>query len=139
MGRPEDRFAEDALRIFRALRFAAETGFDIENSTESSIYDLYGTLNLLPMERLNAEFTGIILGDFGEETVNRYKMIFEEVFGIRLPSKIRFSYLPKDKALRLASLLPKNDDTIASASSDDFKRLKFDNKTISYSDRKSVV
>ena len=55
VGRPEDRFAEDALRIFRALRFAAETGFDIENSTESSIYDLYGTLNLLPMERLNAE------------------------------------------------------------------------------------
>ena len=130
VGRPEDRFAEDALRIFRALRFAAETGFDIESSTESSIYDLYGTLNLLPMERLNAEFTGIILGDFGEETVNRYKMIFEEVFGIRLPSKIRFSYLPKDKALRLASLLPKNDDTIASASPDDFKRLKFDNKTV---------
>ncbi len=36
VGNPEDRFNEDALRIMRAVRFAAELDFDIEEKTEKA-------------------------------------------------------------------------------------------------------
>ena len=37
VGVPEERFAEDALRMLRAVRFAAKTGFKIENNTFAAI------------------------------------------------------------------------------------------------------
>lgn len=37
VGEPERRFEEDALRMFRALRFAARLGFDIEEKTMAAI------------------------------------------------------------------------------------------------------
>ena len=142
VGNPEQRFSEDALRIFRALRFAAESGFSIENATESSIYDLYLRTKVVAYERLNAEFAKIILGNFGEKVIKRYKKIFEEVFDIKLPKKIEFDYLPKDKALRLATLLTDEYGTGVAAYASgggltskilaftDLKRMRFDNKTV---------
>ena len=37
VGRPEERFQEDALRILRALRFAAVLGFSIEAETAAAL------------------------------------------------------------------------------------------------------
>ena len=37
VGNPEERFSEDALRILRAVRFAAQLGFQIEEKTFSAI------------------------------------------------------------------------------------------------------
>ena len=37
VGRPEDRFSEDALRMLRAVRFAVVLGFDIEQKTAKAI------------------------------------------------------------------------------------------------------
>ena len=37
VGKPEDRFHEDALRILRAVRFGAELGFAIEKETMDAI------------------------------------------------------------------------------------------------------
>ena len=34
VGKPKERFSEDALRILRAVRFAAQLGFEIEKDTE---------------------------------------------------------------------------------------------------------
>lgn len=34
VGDAEERFSEDALRILRGVRFAAQLGFDIENGTK---------------------------------------------------------------------------------------------------------
>ena len=36
VGCAHDRFSEDALRMFRAVRFAAQLGFDIEAQTKDS-------------------------------------------------------------------------------------------------------
>ncbi len=33
VGKPEDRFSEDALRMMRAIRIATEMGFIIEENT----------------------------------------------------------------------------------------------------------
>ena len=38
VGEPDRRFEEDALRMFRALRFSARLGFNVEENTLSAIY-----------------------------------------------------------------------------------------------------
>lgn len=37
VGNPEARFREDALRMFRGVRFAAQLGFDLEGETAQAI------------------------------------------------------------------------------------------------------
>lgn len=37
VGKPEDRFAEDRLRVMRAIRFAVKLGFEIEAETHAAI------------------------------------------------------------------------------------------------------
>lgn len=44
MGEPTERFSEDALRMLRAVRFAAQLGFAIEERTEQAIRDMCGNL-----------------------------------------------------------------------------------------------
>ena len=39
VGNPNERFAEDALRMMRAVRFAAQLGFIIESKTTAAILD----------------------------------------------------------------------------------------------------
>lgn len=45
VGEPEKRFGEDALRILRALRFAAVLDFEIEPRTEAALVKLASTLS----------------------------------------------------------------------------------------------
>ena len=44
VGEPEKRFSEDALRIMRAVRFAAQLGYTIEEETEAAMRRLSDTL-----------------------------------------------------------------------------------------------
>lgn len=61
VGDPQERFAEDGLRIIRAVRFASELGFEIEAKTEKAILDKRETLGHIAKERIGDEFTKIIL------------------------------------------------------------------------------
>jgi len=54
-GRPDDRFAEDALRMLRAVRFAATLGFTIEPGTLSAIRRQVALAAELSGERVQAE------------------------------------------------------------------------------------
>lgn len=61
VGDARERFAEDALRIMRAVRFAAELDFELDKSTEAAIRDLGDTLKDIAAERIGDEFTKLIM------------------------------------------------------------------------------
>ncbi len=56
VGEPTERFGEDALRMMRAVRFAATLGFDIESATLHAITEHAGSLAAISAERIRDEF-----------------------------------------------------------------------------------
>lgn len=63
VGNPFERFNEDALRMMRAIRFAAQLGFKIENNTSNAILHLSNNINNVSTERIREEFNKILLSD----------------------------------------------------------------------------
>ena len=53
VGTPTDRFAEDALRILRALRFSAKLGFTLDSTTAEAALAARDTLHTVSAERLS--------------------------------------------------------------------------------------
>ena len=64
VGRPRERFAEDALRILRALRFSAVRGLSIEADTAAALHADRELLTQVAPERIEMEFRRLICGDF---------------------------------------------------------------------------
>ncbi len=63
VGKPEDRFAEDALRLLRAVRFATVLDFKIEEKTLEAIKENSEWLRAISKERIRDEFVKIIESD----------------------------------------------------------------------------
>src|SRR5947209_3087179 len=55
IGDPERRFAEDKLRLLRAVRFAARFGYEIESATMRAIRELAGEVKQVSHERIRDE------------------------------------------------------------------------------------
>lgn len=72
VGDPRVRFSEDALRILRAVRFAATLGFDIDAPTANAILELRDTTLLVSRERIYAELKKLISGDFAQRVIPEY-------------------------------------------------------------------
>ena len=60
IGKPRERFEEDRLRMLRAVRFAANLDFTIEDETFAAIGDLAPTITLVSWERIGDEMTRIL-------------------------------------------------------------------------------
>lgn len=63
VGDPGERFLEDALRIMRAVRFAAQLGFDIEDKTRQGIKELAPLLRNISAERISSELIKIVTSE----------------------------------------------------------------------------
>ena len=61
VGKAEERFMEDGLRLIRAVRLAAELGFMINTETEKALSDSREMLSKIAKERIRDEFNKIIL------------------------------------------------------------------------------
>jgi len=61
VGGPNTRFSEDALRMFRALRFSAQLGFSIESETLKAVYANTGLVNKISSERIRNELDKILM------------------------------------------------------------------------------
>ena len=133
VGRPEDRFTEDALRLLRALRFSAQLGFEIEESTYAAIKTIAPNLAKVSKERVQAELTKLLLSAHPErilllkETGLSVQIVpgFDAVFAPALFSEL--SRLPAEKSLRWAGFLLCQSTKQAEAV---LKGLKMDNETI---------
>ena len=63
VGSPAQRFHEDKLRILRAVRFACQLGFRIEEDTWSQVRELSSLLIQVSWERIRDEVVKILTGE----------------------------------------------------------------------------
>jgi putative nucleotidyltransferase with HDIG domain len=78
VGEPDKRFQEDALRLIRAIRFAVQLDFEIEEKTEKSIFKNHKLLELVAKERIRDEFVKIVNSDSpqkGIEFLRKLKLL----------------------------------------------------------------
>ncbi|MCC6123943.1 MAG: CCA tRNA nucleotidyltransferase [Pirellulales bacterium] len=61
IGDPRERFAEDKLRMLRAVRFAAVLGFAIEESTLRAIREMAGEIAVVSAERIAMEMRRMLV------------------------------------------------------------------------------
>jgi len=62
IGDPRRRFAEDRLRMMRAIRFAARFGYGIEEGTYAALYESAESLSAISAERIGEELVKILVG-----------------------------------------------------------------------------
>ena len=124
VGEPEKRFDEDSLRVIRAIRFAAKTGFRLDTATALAIIKKAPLLKNISAERIRGEINEILLSDMPEaillatelgitkivlpevdmmlKTCQTNRNHFTDVYSHSL---IALKYVPKDPVLRWAVLL----------------------------------
>lgn len=85
VGNPADRFAEDALRILRALRFSAKLGFALDSATAAAALAARDTLHTVSAERLYTELDGLLLAPGAGRTLAQYGEILGGVVPEVLP------------------------------------------------------
>ena len=107
VGDADKRFNEDALRIMRALRFASQLGFTIEEQTEKAIFRNKELLRNIAVERIFKELQKIILGENCDEVIGKYIDVIRIVIPEITANQI--GELPKKDYLRFAVLLNGSD------------------------------
>jgi tRNA nucleotidyltransferase (CCA-adding enzyme) len=70
VGNPSERFAEDALRLMRAVRFAAQLDFNIEKETLKDLTAYAPALRAVSNERIRDELVKIVMSDNPETGFN---------------------------------------------------------------------
>lgn len=73
VGKAEERFEEDALRIMRAVRFSAQLGFEIEDKTRDAITKAAGTLENISAERIQVELVKLLVSPYPERIRELYE------------------------------------------------------------------
>ena len=108
VGEPDRRFLEDALRMFRALRFSAQLGFEIEAVTKGAIVNNASNCKYLSAGRVRTELLKTICSDRPEVAADMFEMgLFGDFDGDtatlhKMAERLR--KLPKSGNLRLISL-----------------------------------
>lgn len=124
VGNPRDRFDEDALRILRAVRFAAQLGFIIDDPTRKAMADQAHFLSSISAERIQVELTKLITSDNPDMLVDAYELgltavilpEFDEMmktaqnnpyhkYNVGIHTIEVMKHTPKDMTLRYSALL----------------------------------
>ena len=67
VGDPQKRFGEDALRMLRAIRIAAQLGFNIESKTLQAITQLADNITQVSWERIRDEMAKLLASDYPDQ------------------------------------------------------------------------
>lgn len=80
VGDADERFNEDALRTLRAIRFAGQLGFDIEEKTYAAICRASEKIKNISCERIRVEISKLLLSDGADRLVAAYDTGLTKVF-----------------------------------------------------------
>ncbi len=80
VGDPAERFSEDALRMMRAVRFAAQLDAVLAPDTEAAIAALAPTLARVSAERIRDEFCKLLTSPHPERLRDLYRLGLTRVF-----------------------------------------------------------
>lgn len=124
VGRAEERFGEDALRMLRAIRFSAQLGYEIDEETKQGIRRLAPTLKNISAERIQTELVKMLVSPHPDYLRTAYDMGVTKVFFAEFDRAMEteqhhphhmysvgehilhsLAYVPADKVLRLTMLL----------------------------------
>lgn len=99
VGKADERFNEDGLRIIRAVRFSCKLGFDIEKDTLISIYKNINLIKNVSIERIQNEFNKILLSDGPENLYILYQAGMFDVLNFNSVkiNKNELKYIKKSK------------------------------------------
>ena len=124
IGCPEVRFQEDALRMFRAVRFAAQLAFTLEPETCRGIRSCAHLSAHLSVERIRDELEKILLSDHPEMLVTMEDLGLLAPFCPKLCGDLRkMAELPRERMIRWVALCQYWDQI-------DLRKLHLDKKTI---------
>ena len=79
VGKPEQRFDEDALRVLRALRFAAVYDFQIEPDTARALREKASDLKHVAGERIREEMLKLLCGKAAGRILREYPEVLAEI------------------------------------------------------------
>ena len=80
VGNAKERFSEDALRILRGVRFAAQLGFDISEDTKEGMRELAPTLRNISAERIQVELVKMLTSDRPELLKMAWELKITQIF-----------------------------------------------------------
>lgn len=135
VGDPDLRFEEDALRMFRALRFSARLGFAIEADTAAAIVRQAPLAAGLSPERVRDEVEKLLLSPRPERMDELIAAgLLDAYLLCRLPpfaTLFRLSAAPRKALFRWATLCELLEEQGCIRAAEDFLlRLKLDSRTI---------
>ena len=104
VGIPQQRFAEDALRMLRLLRFAAALGFSVEEKTAAAAFSQCGALQKIAAERVTAECIVMFVGAHIAEALKKYGKILQPLVPDIEKSAAALAVLPPILSVRLAAI-----------------------------------
>lgn len=93
VGPAQERFAEDALRMIRCLRFQSQLSFDIDKQTYQAIQVQYKDIAYLSIERIVIELTKMLAGSHIAQS-------YQDMQKIGM-----FSYIPFFKNVKMADIV----------------------------------
>lgn len=124
VGNPMERFSEDALRMMRAIRFAAQLDYSVCDETKEAIKILAPNLSKISAERIQVELVKTIISDHPDYFRMAYELGMTAVFMPELDIMMNtdqnnrhhcytvgehsiqtMCHIRPDKVLRLAALL----------------------------------
>lgn len=82
VGNPIERFSEDALRMLRAVRFAGQLDFEIEEETKQAIVKLCSNLEKISAERIRVELDKLLCSGRPDHLLTASKL---GITGVVLP------------------------------------------------------
>lgn len=80
VGNPRERFTEDALRMMRAVRFAAQLGFTIDPDTYEAMREMAPRLSLVSQERITDEMLKLLVSPNPTMFLHFYELGMTKIF-----------------------------------------------------------